>query len=105
MEVVPQRQYQKTRPTDSRPGTGEQGPPDGWERRIDDFDTATDDADFPQEWHMPLTLNLAVALAPKYGVPPAQYQMLAQQAAYWKEVAEGFDRECTVWFQPKRGFD
>ena len=76
-----------------------------WERRLDDFDSATDDADFPQEWHMPLTLKLAVALAPKYGVPPSHYQMIAQQAAYWKEVAEGFDRECTVYFQPKRGFD
>jgi hypothetical protein len=75
-----------------------------WERVLDDFDAATDDADFPQQWLMPLAWNLAVAIAPKYGVPPQHFQMVAQQAAYWKEVAEGWDRECTVFFQPKRGF-
>ena len=72
-----------------------------WERRLDDFDSATDDADFPQEWHLPLVWNLATLACPKYGVPPQSYQMIATQAAYWKDVAEGFDRECTVTFSPK----
>ena len=72
-----------------------------WERRLDDLDAATDDADFPQEWHLPLVWNLAVLASPKYGVPALQYQQIASQAAYWKDVAEGFDRECVVTFSPK----
>ena len=33
---------------------------------IEDFDGATDDQDFPQEWMLPLAYNLAVLIAPKY---------------------------------------
>jgi hypothetical protein len=36
-------------------------------RKIEDFDSSSDNADFPQEWLLALALNLAVLLAPKYG--------------------------------------
>ena len=35
--------------------------------QIEDFDTATNDADFPQEWILPLAWNLAVIVSPKFG--------------------------------------
>jgi hypothetical protein len=35
--------------------------------QIEDFDSATNDADFPQEWLLPLAWNLAVIVAPKFG--------------------------------------
>jgi hypothetical protein len=68
------------------------------QRTLNDFDLATDNPDFPQEWYMPLAYGLAVAIAPKYGVPVPTYQMLVQQAQYYKEVAHGFDREYSVIF-------
>ena len=37
-------------------------------RTLDDFDTGTDSPDFPQEWLEPLTYNLAVRVAPAYGI-------------------------------------
>ena len=37
-------------------------------RTLQDLDGATDDMDFPQEWYHAITLNLALQLAPKYGV-------------------------------------
>lgn len=36
---------------------------------IEDFDSATNDPDFPQEWLLPLAWNLAVAIAPKFDEP------------------------------------
>ena len=35
--------------------------------QIEDFDSASNDADFPQEWLLPLAWNLAVIVAPKFG--------------------------------------
>lgn len=37
-------------------------------RTIQDFDSGTDQPDFPQEWLECLTFNLAVRIAPSYGV-------------------------------------
>lgn len=36
---------------------------------LEDFDTATDTPDFPQEWFEALAYNLAIRLAPKYSRP------------------------------------
>lgn len=35
--------------------------------QIEDFDSASNDADFPQEWLLPLAWNLAIIVAPKFG--------------------------------------
>lgn len=37
-------------------------------RQIEDFDTGTDTPDFPQEWLEALTYNLAIRIAPAYGI-------------------------------------
>lgn len=39
-----------------------------YQRTLQDFDNATDDADFPQEWIEAIMLNLAVRLAPAFGI-------------------------------------
>lgn len=39
-----------------------------YSRRIQDFDAASDTPDLPQEWLEPITYNLAVRVAPSYGI-------------------------------------
>ncbi len=64
------------------------------QRTLEDVDNATtDDVDYPQEWFLALSTNLALQLSAKYGVPDREVRVLAQQAAYYKDVAEGYDRD------------
>ena len=44
---------------------------------IADFDSANDDPDFPQEWMLPLSYNLAVLVAPKFDEPVPQTVAMA----------------------------
>jgi len=66
------------------------------QRTLDDLDAGTDNPDFPQEWYLPLTLNLAVLLATKYGLPASEYREIASQAQAYYEMARGFDEELYV---------
>ena len=63
---------------------------------IEDFDTATDDPDFPQEWLMPLAWNLAVMIAPKFGI--VLDQIFLMNAAILKQNVKDFDHENTSIF-------
>jgi hypothetical protein len=63
------------------------------QRTIEDFDSGTDNPDFPQEWYLPLALNLAVLIAPKFGLPRTEYMELQEQADKWYEIAKEFDDE------------
>lgn len=70
-------------------------------RKLDDIDTvATDEVDFPQEWFLPLSLNLATLLIPKYGTPPSHAALVSKLAKYWKDTAEGWDSEDGFQIQP-----
>jgi hypothetical protein len=60
---------------------------------IEDFDSLADDADFPQEWYEAIVYNLAVRIAPEYGVKGQELQDLAAVAAGSLDVAKGFDKE------------
>lgn len=40
-----------------------------YHKQFQDFDASTDEPDFPVEWHEALIYQLAVRLAPEYGVP------------------------------------
>jgi len=60
---------------------------------IEDFDAGTDDADFGQEWFLPLSLNLAILIAPKFGVSVSRELMA--NAIYYKNAVFGFDEETT----------
>jgi hypothetical protein len=74
------------------------------QRTLNDIDTSTDVPDLPQEWYMPLSYNLAVDLAPKYGIPTEEYRKLIQRAMYYYSLAREFDNEhpASVFFEPSR---
>jgi hypothetical protein len=68
---------------------------------FEDMDGATDDFDFPSEWMQALIYNLAWALAPEYGIPPVDRQMLMKEAEYWHLYALSMgSEEGGVFFQP-----
>ena len=58
---------------------------------IQDFDSASNDPDFPQEWLMTLAWNLAVFVAPKFGKTVDQRFLM--MAAGLKQSAKDFDHE------------
>lgn len=70
-------------------------------RPIQDFDGSADTPDFPQEWYRALKYNLAVELAPEYGVEVgATLAALAQQSL---AQASSFHPDRTVvFFEPER---
>lgn len=72
-----------------------------WHKPIEDFDSANDDPDFPQEWILCLQLNLAVFMSPEYDVPPEKFNQVAALASDTLDDLRGADREAeSVFFQP-----
>ena len=71
------------------------------QRTLEDFDSATDDADYPQEWLLPLALNLAAVSCTKYGVPRFERTYIRGLAVEYKKLAESFDAEDGFQFQPE----
>ena len=71
------------------------------QRTLEDFDSATDDADYPQEWLLPLALNLAAVSCTKYGVPRFERTYIFNLARDYKKLAESFDIEEGFQFQPE----
>lgn len=60
---------------------------------VEDFDAAANDPDFPQEWLLALTWNLAVLIAPKFGkVLSDKFELRAESM---KQEVKGFDMEDT----------
>lgn len=64
-----------------------------WHRPIQDFDSASDNPDLPQEWIDPLVFNLAVVMAPEYQVPTETFNMVASMAQTFLDAVGGYDRE------------
>lgn len=64
-----------------------------WYRPIQDFDSAANTPDLPQEWIQTLMFNLAVIMAPEYDCPPQRFQMLVNMAASCLDDVTGWDRE------------
>jgi len=57
--------------------------------------------DFPNEWMQSLVWNMAAELAMDYGIPDQRMQLIAMQAAKYKEEMEDWDVECnSTFFQP-----
>lgn len=71
------------------------------QRTLEDFDSATDTPDFPQEWYFPLATNLAAISCPKYGVPRTNRDYIRRMAVESKLEAESFDREDGFQIQPE----
>ncbi len=63
---------------------------------IEDFDDQTDDADFPQEWLLALSWNLAIIIAPKFGKELTN--TFTTMAVAFKKLISDFDREDTSVF-------
>lgn len=68
---------------------------------IEDFDTISNEPDFPQEWFLALSYNLAVLAGPKFvdELPP----LVIQNALTYKEAVSNFDEEHnSVYFGVRR---
>lgn len=75
-----------------------------YQRPLLDFTATSDALDMPQEWYNAVRLNLALAIAPEYGIPVIEYDRLKGEAMEAKELAMGWDREKTsIYFQPYYG--
>ena len=70
------------------------------QRTFEDFDASTDNPDFPQEYYMALSFNLAAALSFKYGTPAGLLDRITLKAKTLKEEAMGFDSEDYITFSP-----
>ena len=63
------------------------------QRKIEDFDTSTDNADYPSEWEEALVWNLAVKLGIRNGVSDKIMAQVRAEAMQTKGSAKDFDRE------------
>lgn len=67
----------------------------------EDMDSASDDFDFPSEWMQALIYNLAWSMAPEYGIPPTDRNILMKEAEYWHAYALSMgSEEGGIFFQP-----
>lgn len=64
-----------------------------YQRPFEDFDSATDNPDFPQEWYEAIKYGLAVRMAGEYGVPLEDRRQLMQEYILIKNDALGFGTE------------
>jgi len=64
-----------------------------YQRPFEDFDSSTDEPDFPQEWFEPLKWALADTLAPEYGLTLVDRQDIARRAQTTHQQALSFGTE------------
>jgi len=72
-----------------------------YQRPFEDFDAAADEPDFPQEWYDALKYGLATRLAPEYGVPISERQLLMAEMTRIKQEALSMGtEEGSLYFAP-----
>lgn len=64
-----------------------------YQRPYEDFDSALDEPDFPQEWFDAITYGLACRLAPEYGLAATERKMLWNEMTIIKQDALNFGLE------------
>lgn len=64
-----------------------------WWRPIQDFTTAANIPDLPQEWLDALIWNLAMKWGPEFDITPNRYAMIKEQAISSLDNVSGWDRE------------
>ena len=70
---------------------------------FDDFDGATNNAEFPQMWFLPLMVGLAWLLAAKNGIPLNERKTLHEEAEMLRQQTKAFDEELgSLFIQPSR---
>lgn len=74
-----------------------------YHRPFQDFDTSTDEPDFPVEWHEALIYQLAVRLSPEYGLSLNERLALKKEADDILEDALNFGtEEGSLFIMPER---
>jgi hypothetical protein len=67
------------------------------------FNASTDTMDYPEEWYHAIVYGLAVRLAPEYGIPLPDRQLLMKEADLYLARALSFgDEDGSIFFQPNR---
>jgi hypothetical protein len=75
-----------------------------YQRPFQDFDASTDNPDFPQAFHLPLMLELAAMIGPKFGVDVQERARLFSEAKMYREEAfNTIDAEDSLFIQPDVG--
>lgn len=70
-------------------------------RPLEYFSASTDTADFPEEWVSAIIYNLAVRMAPEYGVPLEDRQLLIKEAtSYLQTALDNSFEDASILFQP-----
>ena len=69
-----------------------------YQRPYQYFTTSTETADFPEEWYNAIIYHLAVRLAPEWGVPLPDRQMLMQEAKMYTDDAMSVGQEDGSFF-------
>lgn len=64
-------------------------------REVEDFDSSTDNPDFPKEWYLPLVYGLSTLLAPIWGVGRLDRKQLIELTLMYKASAMAADIEGT----------
>jgi len=71
----------------------------------EDFDSAADEPDFPQEWFQALIYGLAYTLAPEYGIPIQERNVLREDMLMYKaEALSGGSEEGSMFIQPRTDY-
>jgi hypothetical protein len=74
-----------------------------YQRPFEGFSAAGETPDFPQEWQNALIYNLAVSLAPEFGVPLEDRKLLMQEAEkHLNNALQGSAEEASFYFQIDR---
>jgi hypothetical protein len=75
-------------------------------KNVKNFDSSTDNPDFPQEWFEALSLGLAWRLSNMYGKSIAERQYLGAMAESALQHALSYDKEenTSIYFAPDRRF-
>lgn len=74
-----------------------------YQRPYEYFNGSTDTLDMPEEWVHPVIYQLAVRLAPEYGLPLMERQQLAKEAGALLELAlQNGTEDASIFFQPHR---
>ena len=76
-----------------------------YQRPFQYFTAAGETADFPEEWQIPLIYTTAVLLAPEWGVPLPDRQVLKAEAKEYTEMAKEVGQEDASFFlqpEPRR---
>lgn len=74
-----------------------------YQRPFEDFVSATDTPDFPKEYTQAIIYELALALAPQYGLPIQDRQQLQKEYKEYKDEALSFGTdEASFFWQPYR---